>query len=145
MNTRNDEVAIRAVIDTWVDAALHRDVARVTSLYVQDVVSFDAIGPLQIRGLDAWRAHWSSCMEQCPGDMVFRVQDVHVETGGGDIAFARFLMHCGATLPDGTTHSSWMRGTACYRRVGGEWKIAHDHCSVPFEPESCKALFDLQP
>jgi ketosteroid isomerase-like protein len=69
---------------------------------------------------------------------------VHIEVGG-DVAFARFLMHCGATLPDGTTHSGWMRATACYRRVNDEWKIVHDHCSVPFDPESCKALVELQP
>lgn len=144
MNVQQEEARIRALIDTWVGATLKRDVPRVTALYVSDVVSFDAIGPLQVRGIEAWAAHWRACMEQCPGDMHFRIDDIHVEVGG-DVAFSRFLLHCGATLPDGIVHSGWMRGTACYRRVNGEWKIAHDHCSVPFDPETCKALVELQP
>lgn len=144
MNKSNDQARIRALIGTWVDASLKRDVPRVIALYAPDVVSFDAIGPLQVRGIEAWTAHWQVCFDHCPGEMHFRIDDVHIEVGG-DVAFARFLMHCGATLPDGTTHSGWMRGTACYRRVNGDWKIAHDHCSVPFDPETCKALVELQP
>lgn len=135
---------IRALIDEWMEATCRRDVPRVVALYATDVVSFDAIGPLQVRGIDAWRAHWEACMAHCPGDMAFRVEDVHIEVDG-NVGFARFLLHCAVTQPDGVVHSGWMRGTACYRRVDGDWKIAHDHCSVPFDPESCKASVELQP
>lgn len=139
-----DTERIRALIDKWVEGAMHADVPRVTALYTEDVVSFDAIGPLRISGIDAWREHWKRCMEQCPGEMKFQVADVHIEVGG-DVAFARFLMRCGATMPDGTEQTGWLRGTACYRCEAGEWKIAHDHCSVPFDPVSGAALIELEP
>jgi len=64
MNSPHEEARIRSLIDTWVEATLTRDVPRVTALYVSDVVSFDAIGPLQVRGLEAWTAHWQACMER---------------------------------------------------------------------------------
>jgi ketosteroid isomerase-like protein len=38
-----------------------------------------------------------------------------------------------------------MRGTVGYRRTGGRWLIVHEHYSVPFDPESGKALLRLEP
>lgn len=144
MNTKTEEARIRALIDDWVDAIVRRDVPRILALYTADVESFDAIGPLRIRGSEAWAAHWRMCMEQCPASLQFRVQDVHVEADG-NVGFARFLMQCSGTMPDGTTHSGWMRCTAGYRCEDGQWRIAHDHCSAPFDPKTNKALVDLQP
>jgi ketosteroid isomerase-like protein len=37
-----------------------------------------------------------------------------------------------------------MRVTFCCRKAAGRWKIAHEHFSAPFDPESGKVL-DLQP
>jgi len=38
-----------------------------------------------------------------------------------------------------------MRATACYRLVGGAWKIAHEHWSAPFDPMTGSTLFDAKP
>ena len=35
--------------------------------------------------------------------------------------------------------------TQGYRRIGGQWRIVHDHFSAPFNPETAQALFELQP
>jgi ketosteroid isomerase-like protein len=39
----------------------------------------------------------------------------------------------------------WMRTTMFYRKVAGEWRITHEHVSVPFDMQSFKALLDLNP
>ena len=38
-----------------------------------------------------------------------------------------------------------MRATVCFRKTGRAWRIVHEHFSAPFDPESGKALFDLEP
>jgi ketosteroid isomerase-like protein len=37
------------------------------------------------------------------------------------------------------------RATARFRRIGGSWRIAHDHVSLPLDVDNGKALLDLQP
>ena len=39
----------------------------------------------------------------------------------------------------------WLRTTTCYRKVGGEWLVTHEHNSVPFDVETGKASLALQP
>lgn len=38
-----------------------------------------------------------------------------------------------------------MRGTVCYRKLGGQWLVTHEHFSAPFDMESGKTMFDLAP
>ncbi|MGH6913208.1 MAG: YybH family protein [Geminicoccales bacterium] len=64
---------------------------------------------------------------------------------GGDIAFGHCLARCGAIGEDGKEQTSYMRGTFCCRKRSGKWKIAHEHFSAPFDPQSGKALLDLEP
>jgi ketosteroid isomerase-like protein len=40
----------------------------------------------------------------------------------------------------------WARQTLCFERLGGTWKIVHEHISVPFYMDgSVKAAVDLKP
>jgi len=32
-----------------------------------------------------------------------------------------------------------------YRKIDGTWLVAHEHSSVPFDPESGMAALDLEP
>jgi ketosteroid isomerase-like protein len=114
------------------------------TLYTDDIVSFDAIKALQFKGKAAYRAHWEACMEMCSGPHVFEFHEIAIETAD-NLAFAHWVTHCGGTNDKGETQSCWMRATACYRQVGGTWKIAHEHWSAPFDPMSGSTLFDVQP
>ena len=39
----------------------------------------------------------------------------------------------------------WVRSTVCFRKVEGDWVIAHEHTSMPFDAESGKASVNLKP
>jgi ketosteroid isomerase-like protein len=39
----------------------------------------------------------------------------------------------------------WLRWTACFRKIDGNWLIVHDQVSVPVDPESGRALLNLEP
>lgn len=136
---------VRTLIETWMAAVRDRDLERIMVAYAPDVVAYDAIVALRFVGSDAYRDHWRVCLTHCAGGpMIFEPEELHV-TVSGDAAFAHGLIHCGGTGDNGETHSAWMRMTACYRRTGNGWKIVHEHFSAPFEMESGKALFELEP
>ncbi|PMW97336.1 DUF4440 domain-containing protein [Pseudomonas sp. FW215-R2] len=138
------QAQIQAVIDTYRQAVMTKDVEKVMTLYADDILSFDAIKALQFKGKEAYRAHWVACMEMCPGPHIFEFHEIAIETGD-NIAFAHWVANCGGTNEKGETQSCWMRATACYRLVDGAWKIAHEHWSAPFDPMTGSTLFDVKP
>ena len=140
------QYAVEELYERWSSAVRRRDVDAIISFYTDDVVAFDAIMALQFEGKQAYRDHWQSCMEYCPmGDkeMVFDMHGLEIESGG-DIAFVHALVQCGYK-DAGKIEASWMRMSAGLRQEAGQWKIAHEHFSSPFEMPSGKAMFHLSP
>lgn len=140
------ESAIEQLYDAWLAAVRRQDLDTVLSFYTEDVVAFDAVLALQFQGREAYRKHWQACMEYCPAgdkEMIFELRDLAVQSQG-DLAFVHGLLRCGHK--DGErVEASWMRMTAGLVRKAGEWKIAHEHFSAPFEMPSGKAMFHLSP
>lgn len=137
------EAEIRAVLDSWLKAVTASDLDATMAHYAPDVIAYDAILTLQFKGSDVYRKHWQMCMSMC-SQMTFKFHDVHI-AAGNDVAFAHCLNRCGGVDKDGKENASWMRMTTCFRKTGGKWKIVHEHFSAPFDMETSKALFDLQP
>jgi uncharacterized protein (TIGR02246 family) len=142
---RGAEKEIRSLLDRWAVAARKGDLDGIMACYTPDVRAFDAIVALQFQGAEAYRKHWEMCVSNLhPGtDMLFEMHEVDVAVSG-DVAFAHYLSRCGGTDAEGQEHSGWMRATACCRRTGDGWRIAHEHYSAPFDPETSKVL-ELSP
>lgn len=138
------EADIRNLIESWEKAASAGNLDAIMSHYAPEVIAYDAIAALQFKGAEAYKKHWKTCLEMCSGPMTFKMHDLHIGVGE-EIAYSHCLNHCGGTDKDGHQHSSWMRVSSAYRKINGQWRIVHEHFSAPFDPESGKALFDLQP
>ncbi|MNR76065.1 SnoaL-like domain protein [compost metagenome] len=141
-NTASEQ-EIRALLDSWLTAVTTGDLNATMAHYAEDVIAYDAILALQFKGRDAYRKHWQMCMTMC-SEMRFKFHDLYI-SAGPDVAFSHCLNHCGGVDKDGKENASWMRMTTGYQKIDGEWKIVHEHFSAPFEMETGKALFDLQP
>ncbi|USE78663.1 nuclear transport factor 2 family protein [Cupriavidus gilardii] len=135
---------IRTMLEAWRQAAIARDVPRIMSYYTPDIVAFDAVMQLQFKGVDAYGKHWAACMEMCTGPMVFEMHDLQLFVDQ-QFGYGHYLLRCGHQDENGKESGSWMRVTIGLRKTPEGWKIAHDHFSAPFDMESGKALFDLQP
>ena len=144
MTRADEEAQIRGLIDDWAKAARAKDVDAIFAHYAPDIVAFDAIAQLQFKGADAYKKHWEACMAMCPGQMIFEVHDLSI-AARDDLAFCHYLSRCGGTGADGEEKVGWMRATVGFRRISGKWLVVHEHFSAPFDPESGKALFDLEP
>jgi ketosteroid isomerase-like protein len=65
---------------------------------------------------------------------------------GDDVAFSHSLNRMHGTKTDGAKGDLWFRHTFGFQRIKGEWKIAHEHESVPFYMDgSFKAAIELKP
>lgn len=142
--TAEQQAEIRSVLDSWAQASRDKNVDGIISHYANDIVAFDAIGPLRFVGREAYKAHWAFCMTMCPGPTLYEIHQPTILLSG-EMAVAYYLFHCGGTNEQGVMESSWMRVTQCLQKFGGQWLIVHEHFSAPFDMESGKASFDLQP
>lgn len=138
------EARVRALIDDWANATRAKDVARIIACYAPDTRSFDCHSNFQLEGAAALRRHLEACMPCMQGTMTFEIHDLEIAIHG-DVAFAHYLARYGATGLSGQEHTGWLRVTVCLRELQNRWLIVHDHCSAPFNPESGKAMLDLEP
>lgn len=138
------QAEIQQAVQSWQQAVQSRDVARIMMHYAPDVVAFDAIMQLRFKGAEAYGKHWQACLEMCTDNMIFEPGEVTISVSH-ELALLYGLIRCGETDANGQQRSSWMRMTTGYKKVDGQWLIEHEHFSAPFDIESAKALFDLDP
>jgi ketosteroid isomerase-like protein len=134
-----DEDQIRAVIADRAAAMRERDAERFVAHYAPKVVRFDLAPPLASKGSEARDAEaLRAWFASHPGGPVgYEIRDLTV-TADGDVAFCHSLNQLGGAL--------WFRSTIGLRRIGGDWRITHEHNSTPFYMDgSDKAALDLQP
>lgn len=138
------EVEIRKVIDDHTRAVRAKDVDRAVSTYSSEVVMFDVVSGLQSIGLAACRRRAEEWFSSFKGPIEYNIRDLKI--GASDeIAFCQSLNQVIGTKLDGGHLDMWWRATVCYRKIEGRWTVVHEHNSVPFDPETGKALIDLRP
>lgn len=139
-----DEATIRQQIGRIVEGLRAKDLDALRRLYATDVVSFDVEPPLQHVGVAAKLKNWANVF------LVFEEVDYEVRdltlTVGDEVAFGHCFGRLSGTLKNGvSTPGMWVRATFCFRKVDGDWLIAHDQVSVPFDISSGKGVVDLVP
>ena len=106
--------------------------------YAVEVVVFNVKPPFQTRGAKDWRREWETSLSHFTASFGMETHDLAVMVSG-DLALA----HCQWQFT-GLPGQSWIRDTAIYQRNLGKWQIVHEHDSVPFDPETSKAVFAVE-
>ncbi|MFN3512041.1 MAG: YybH family protein [Phenylobacterium sp.] len=141
-----DEAQIRAVLDALAQAICEKDAAAAAAAYATDAVICDLAPPLSRSVspdanreiLEGWFATWR-------GPIGYETREVGV-TKSGHLAVTRGFLRIHGTKADGERPDVWARQTLVLRKLGGAWRIVHEHTSVPFYMDgSLKAAVDLQP
>lgn len=140
--TAHDE--IRALIRERVDAIARRDAGALAAREAPDVRTFNVLPPLETRGDEAVVAQLDAWLDAYSRGPDYDVTGLTTEVSDG-LACAAFLYHVGGTLRSGDDVDMWVRATLVYRRIDGEWRIVHDHESVPFDAATGRALTGLEP
>ena len=147
MATRHavDHAGIRRQIDKLVEAVRAMDLEGLKAIYAPDIVTFDVQAPLQRVGAEAKSGNWVDAFAAFQRPLGYEIRDLTI-TMGGDVAFAHGFGRLSGTLKNGNRIDGfWVRFTACFRKIDGNWLIAHDHVSVPLDLDSGRALLNLEP
>ena len=141
-----DEARIRALLDAWADAIRAKDTNGSLSPYAPDVVRFLLEPPLRYTGVAALdKAGLEQWFRSFRGQLGYEIRDLGA-TVGDDVAFCHSLNRMRGTKADGEDVDLWLRTTLGFRKIDGEWRITHEHESVPFYMDgSYKAAVDLKP
>jgi uncharacterized protein (TIGR02246 family) len=126
----SQESQIKALIEAWADAVRRHDLAGTLAHHEQDIVMFDVPPPLQSRGMNEYRKTWDLFFEYHQPSQAFDIEELTI-TAGADIAFAVAIMRCGPGVSAPFGEDLLFRLTIGLRKVDGDWRIAHEHHSVP--------------
>jgi ketosteroid isomerase-like protein len=132
-----DEAEILRLIADQESAVRTKDVARIISHYAAEFAVFNVKPPFQIRGTEEWRRVWETSLSHFPASFGTETRDLVITMSGG-LAVAHYLSRF-TGLPG---EPMWIRITVVYKRMDGGWRIAHEHSSVPFDPETGRAVFE---
>ncbi len=142
--TNSDEAQIRAIIYERVEGVNHKDVNALIANHAPDAAIFDVLDPLHYEGVEQVKERAESWLSGYESAIGFEVRDLQI-TSGETVAFCRYLYHVTGTLKSKDEISMWVRATVCFQKIDGEWKIVHEHDSVPFNVETGKASLNLKP
>jgi ketosteroid isomerase-like protein len=142
----SDEAVIRALLETQAQAIRTKDTDATLSPYVPELIRYDLAPPLATTGPEALdRNNLVAWFDTWRGPIRYDLKHFSI-TASDDIAFGHGLVRIGGTKQDGHSSDVWARQTICLRKLGGAWKIVHEHTSVPFYMDgSYLAAVDLKP
>jgi uncharacterized protein (TIGR02246 family) len=135
---------VRRLAEQRMEAIRAKDVERSTSMTAADYLLFDVVGPLQAKSAAAAGKRAEAWFATFRGPIGYEIHDLQIVAGDG-VGFSHGLNHVSATKIDGTSLHMWWRATVCYKKIDGNWRITHEHNSVPFDVTYGKASLGLTP
>lgn len=142
----NAEDEIRHLLTRWEEAFRAKDADAVMAVYASGevVVAFDIVPPLAKVGSHAYRQNYEEFFAMFTGPLRVELRDVRI-IAGDDVAFLHCFDRMSGTLRGGDDFDLWLRVTSGLRKISGEWRIIHDHVSVPTNFDTGTAALDLAP
>jgi ketosteroid isomerase-like protein len=122
------EGQIKALIEAWAEAVRRHDLPAILAHHDDGIAMFDVPPPLQSKGLDAYKKTWDLFFQYHKPSQTFDIEELAI-TAGDDVAFAVAIMRCVSNPPE--EGGFLFRLTVGLRRTAGEWRITHEHHSVP--------------
>lgn len=136
------EGQIRQLIENVAEAIEEGDVNRILSAYASDAVIYDARDALEIDKA-GFRKNWEECFQMTQN---FRSEIGEITViANENLAFSHCLMHSTGIDLKGNKIDNWVRVTDCYCRINGDWKVVHEHVSMPGDFVSGKVLLNIKP
>jgi ketosteroid isomerase-like protein len=141
---KSNEATIRALMDEWTEAIRARDLDKLMAHYAPDVMVFDLTQALSYVGAARYRENIAGWFSAWQGPIHCERRDLAI-TAGDDVAFSSSLTHNSGIGPGGEKIDFWVRVTVGFRKIDNQWKVTHEHVSMPFDMETGKASINLQP
>jgi uncharacterized protein (TIGR02246 family) len=134
---------VTTLFENYTSAVLAKDIDAFLELYASDTLVFDSWGMWEFAGVDAWRPMVTMWFESL-GDKLCEPRFTEVvATVRDDVAFAHAAVRYAELTADGEQVDQMMnRITVALEKREGEWKITHEHTSMPLDMETAAGIFD---
>ncbi len=126
----SDVQEIRALIDRWAEAVRNEDLAAIRANHDANILMFDVPPPFLSRGIDAYMATWQLFFSNVEKPVTFAFEDIEI-TAGSDVAFATAKGRCVNIDRSGKREPLEFRLTMGLKKIAGQWRITHEHHSLP--------------
>lgn len=142
----NADAEIRGLLERWKEAFREKNSDAVMAVYARgnQVVAFDVVPPLVLTGSGTYQKSYEEFFGMFDGPIRVELKDLRI-VASGEVAFLHCLDHFEGTLRSGDAFSMWLRVTSGLQKIDGEWRIVHDHVSVPTNFETGMAVVDAEP
>jgi ketosteroid isomerase-like protein len=129
MDTKAVEKDKEAIIAIIKEMAGSMTGAQSTKHWAEDTIWFD-IPPFASKGIKPASQFFDKAFS---GLQSFKIDILEMETVvNGDMACVFMVQRFNTVSKDGATSSSFLvRQTDCFEKRNGEWKVIHEHTSVP--------------
>jgi len=127
---QDDEAEIQQRIDSLAEAIRNKNLDQVMTHYTPDVVVYDLLPPLDVRGSRAYRKNFERWFASMSGRINYEMMDVRISASDTH-AFCHALSHVTGARAGGGRSDYWVRVTSGWRKVHGQWLVAHEHISMP--------------
>ena len=134
-----NEYQIRQTIADWQRGICLKNIDIILDHYADDVVLFDTRPPFQQVGLESVKKVWVDSFPYFPAYFDIETSEMKLQLNG-NLASAHWLWRLKNSDLDGILGQPWYRNTCTYRQTNGKWLITHEHTSLPFDPETNKAI-----
>jgi ketosteroid isomerase-like protein len=143
---RAAEAEVQQMYAQWAKAFEAKDLDGVMAIYVPGdaLTAYDIVPPLQYKGAAAYRKDYGEFFASFAAGPHVEFPGMSIEAGP-DTAFVYGLERMSGKLTDGTPVDMWIRYTDGLKRIGGHWRVVHEHISVPVDLATGKARIDLKP
>lgn len=141
---KSTETQIRELVEDWAQAVRTKDIDGLMGHYALDFKLFDICTELQSTGAKSYRQKWKYLFSQYEGPILCEMKDAKI-IANDTVAFYHGLTHMGGKLVNGKEVDMWLRVTVGYQKMNDQWKVVHEHVSVPADMETGFAMLDLTP
>lgn len=135
---------VEALLEEWTAGIRQKDIERLMAAYGAEIVYFDCVPPLEIKGLEGVRKNFLRWFDTWNGPIGVELRD-RIITQSEDVAAAHMLHRTYGTLMIGREVDYWLRVSLICRRSGVGWRISHEHVSAPVDFAKGEAVLDLEP
>ncbi len=139
----SDVSEIERLWEAWCRSLEQKDLDALMRSYAADVKFFDVKPPLESIGIERLRSCWAQCFTYFPTTLRAETRDLAVQVSG-DLAFLACQLRFGPAPDFQKKPPPWFRVTRCYSRQSQEWRIVHEHCSMPFDPHTGAVVFNSE-
>ena len=128
--TTPEEAEILALFERRSKAVRERDRARIRQDHDANILMFDVPPPFSSRGIEDYMATWETFFSAAEKPVAFAFHDVEVSCGE-DVGFATAVGRCVNIDSEGKREPLEFRLTMGLRKIGGRWRVMHEHHSLP--------------